>query len=122
MPTFARCHRDDDNNLVEVSCRCKTCCSKSTGGNGFSFGTVEYWLAGHELNAWKDPLGSGFHVVAIKSCTEKFLEKVHPEEYAKGARFWMNSRPRASITRLTSPTLPIPPTSPSTTARGALIW
>lgn len=90
MPSFARCHYDDDNNLVEVSCRCKTCCSKSSGGNGFSFGTVEYWLAGHELNAWKDPLGSGFHVVAIKSCTEKFLEKVHPEKYAEGVRFWMN--------------------------------
>ena len=89
-PSFARCHHDDENNLVEVSCRCKTCCSKSSGGNGLSFATVEYWLTGHDLNAWQDPLGSGFHVVAIKSCTEKFLEKVHEEEYAQGVRFWMN--------------------------------
>ncbi len=92
-PSFARCHYDENNDLVEVTCRCKTCCSKSVGGkdgNGFSFGTVEYWLNGHELNAWKDPLGSGFYVVAIKSCTEKFIEKIHPEEFAKGVRFWMN--------------------------------
>ena len=90
-PSFARCHHDkEDNSLLEVSCRCKTCCSKSSGGNGLSFATVEYWLAGHELNAWKDPLGSGSYVVAIKSCTEKFLEKIHPDEYANGTRFWMN--------------------------------
>ena len=90
MPSFARRHNDRDGNFDQMSCRCKTCCSKSSGGNGFSFGTVEDWLAEHELNAWKDPLGSGFHVVAIKSCTEKFLEKVHPEEYANGTYFWMN--------------------------------
>ena len=90
MPNFARCHYDEENNLVQVTCRCQTCRSKSVGGVELAFATVEYWLAGHNLNAWKDPLGSGFHVVAIKSCTEKFLEKVHPEEYAKGTRFWMD--------------------------------
>ena len=90
MPSYARCHYDEENNLVQVTCRCQTCRSKSVGGVELAFATVEYWLAGHNLNAWKDPLGSGFHVVAIKSCTEKFLEKVHPEEYAKGVRFWMN--------------------------------
>jgi hypothetical protein len=97
MPPFVHRHYDGDRNLVEVSCHCKTCCSKSSVGNGFSFGTVEDWLGGHELNAWKDPLGSGFHVVAIKPYNpytkkflEKFLEKVHPEKYAEGVRFWMN--------------------------------
>lgn len=89
-PGFARIRRDKDNKLAEVCCSCKTCCSKSAGGNGFSFGTVEDWLDGHELTAWKDPLGSGSYVVAIKSCTERFLEKIHPEEFAKGVRFWMN--------------------------------
>ena len=84
MPNSARCHRD------QVTCRCPTCRSKSVGGLELAFATVEDWLAGHNLYAWLDPLGSGFHVVAIKSCTEKFLEKVHGDEYAKGVRFWMN--------------------------------
>jgi hypothetical protein len=112
MPSFARCHYDE-NNLVEVSCRCKTCCSKSTGGNGFSFGTVAYWLGGHDLNAWKDPLGSGSDVVAIKSCTEKFLEKVHPEEYANGTRFWMNfEKNRFDIRRPRTQTASAPSEAP----------
>jgi len=90
IPSFARCHYDDENNLSQVTCRCDTCRSKSVGGVELAYATVEYWLAGHGLNAWLDPLGSGFHVVAIKSCTEKFIQKVHPEEYANGVRFWMN--------------------------------
>ncbi len=90
IPSFAHQHYNEMNEVLEVSCRCKTCRDKSVSGEQLCYGTVGEWIAEHNLAAWKDPLGSGYNVVAIKGCTEKFLEKVHPEKYANGTRFWMN--------------------------------